>query len=79
MMNLIPHHRLHIPNTLAVFAVILLLVASAVSFSGTQDIYPSGKYITSSATVTAADSSDMNNSVENKRRGLKLGLLLFRR
>ena len=79
MMNLLPHHRLHIPNGLAVFAAIMLLVTSAVGFSGSQDTYPAGKDITATTIVKTTDTADMNDSVENKRRGLKLGLLLFRR
>ena len=79
MMNLLPHHRLHIPNGLAVFAAIMLLVTSAVGFGGSQDTNPAGKDITATATVKTTDNADMNSSIENKRRGLKLGLLLFRR
>ena len=79
MMNLLPHHRLHITNGLAVFAAIMLLVTSAVGFGGSQDTNPASKNITATATVKTTDNTDMNSSMENKRRGLKLGLLLFRR
>ena len=79
MMNLLPHHRLHIPNGLAIFAAIMLLVTSVVGFGGSQDTYPSGKDMTASTIAKTTDNTDMNDSVENKRRGLKLGLLLFRR
>jgi len=79
MMNLLPHHRLHIPNGLAIFAAIMLLVTSVVGFGGLQDTHPSGNDITASTIAKTTDNTDMNSSVENKRRGLKLGLLLFRR
>ena len=79
MMNLLPHHRLHIPNGLAILAAVMLLVTSVVGFGGSQDSYPAGKNINASTTVKIADSTDIDSSVENKRRGLKLGLLLFRR
>ena len=79
MMNLIRHRRSHIPNTLAIFAIIMLLATSAVGLGGLQDTDPAGKSMAASTTVKTNDNKDLNSSVENKRRGLKLGLLLFRR
>jgi hypothetical protein len=79
MMNLLPHHRLHIPNSLAIFAAVLLLVSSVVSFDSDQEIYSSGQETTPSVQVDTDANDSINDSAEHKRRGLKLGLLLFRR
>ena len=75
MMNLLPHHRFQIPNGLAMFAALLLLISSVASFETSQEGYSSGQ----ETTTTIKADSDINDSAEHKSRGLKLGLLLFRR
>jgi hypothetical protein len=75
MMNLSPHHRIHIPNSLAVVAVLLLLVSTAVKFETSQNEISAGQESSISAKADNLDS----DSVEKKSRGLNLGLLLFRR
>ena len=77
MLNLKPHHRFHIPNTLAIFAAVLLLVTSVVGFENNHEGHSSGQDATPSVKVDTNDS--INDSAKHKRRGLKLGLLLFRR
>ena len=77
MMNLIPHHRVHIPNTLAIFAVVLLLISSATGFVTSQKADASGQQVSVKADSTENES--INTSASKKSRGLKLGLLLFRR
>jgi len=42
MLNLTPHHRLHVPNGLAVLAAVLLLVISAANFNSSSETDPSG-------------------------------------
>ena len=79
MLNLLPHHRLHIPNTLAMFAALLLLVSSVVGYESAQESHSSDQGITSSTKVEVTDGDSIDHVVENKRRGLNLGLLLFRR
>ena len=79
MMNLLPHHRFHIPNGLAVFAALLLLVTSVVGFETNQEVFSSGQDVTPSIKVEINTNDSINDSAENKRRGLNLGLLLFRR
>ena len=79
MMNLLPHHRLQIPNSLAIFAAVLLLVSSVVGFESKQKINSSGQEATTSMKVNTDASDSINESAEHKRRGLNLGLLLFRR
>ena len=79
MMNLLPHHRIHIPNSLAIFAAILLIASSVAGFGTSQDAYSSGQEITPSANVKNADSKHVSDGIEKKTRGLNLGLLLFRR
>jgi hypothetical protein len=64
---------------LAMFAAMLLLITCLVGFEGDRDVYASSPEIISSAKVDSAKSDKVNDSVEHKRRGLNLGLLLFRR
>lgn len=79
MLNLTPHHRLHIPNGLAVLAAVLLLVSSVASFNSSSDTDLSGVEASRVLTVESSDSESINDGVANKRRGLNLGSLLFRR
>lgn len=76
MLNLLPHHRRHVPNKLAIFAVFLLLISSVTGFEGKQDTYSSNQESLDSIKAESVTNSD---ATEQKRRGLKLGLLLFRR
>ena len=79
MMNLHPHNRFHIPNGLAMFAALLLLISSVVGFEANQEVYSSGQEIMSSVKAKNAENDSINDAAEHKRRGLNLGLLLFRR
>ena len=79
MMNLLPHHRLHIPNGLAVFAALLLLVSSAIGFNTSQETSSFSQSATATASAEAEDGKDFNHAAGQERRGLKLGFLLFRR
>jgi len=79
MMNLLPHHRLHIPNSLAVFAAVLLLITSVVGFESRQGVISSGQDIIISVKADSAEKSRISDTVKQKRRGLNLGLPLFRR
>ena len=79
MMNLIPHHRFHIPNTLAIFAAVLLLVTSVVGFETRQEVQSSGQDIITSVKAKSAEKSRISDTVQKKRPGLNLGLPLFRR
>jgi len=79
MPKLSPHHRIHIPNGLAMFAAVLLLVTSVVSYNSGSEDHPSGVAATSSAKAESTDNDSVNDTVERKRRALNLGLLLFRR
>ena len=79
MMNLLPNHRLHIPNSLAIFAAVLLLVTSVVGFETKQEIHSSDQEASTSIKVNKDTNDSISDSAEHKRRGLNLGLLLFRR
>lgn len=79
MLNLLPHHRLHVPHGLAVLAAVLLLISSFAGYQSGQDADTSSVNSVPSATVNSDDNDKVNNTVTNKRRGLNLGLLLFRR
>ena len=79
MMNLLPHHRLHIPNSLAVFAAVLLMVTSVVGFEVNQEVNSSNRESIISVKAESTEKSRISDSVKQKRRGLNLGLPLFRR
>ena len=79
MMKLRPHHKFQIPNSLAIFAAILLLVSSVVGFDANQDTYSSGQEAMPSVKAVSVETDSVNDAVEPKPRGLNLGLLLFRR
>ena len=79
MMNLLPHHRRHIPNRLAMFAALLLLISSVTGFMGNSDNRATGEEVASQTRIEASENNDVSDSAVPKRRGLNLGLLLFRR
>jgi len=75
MMNLLPHHRIQVPNSLAIFAALLLLISSVAGVESNQEGVSSGQ----ETKVSAKADDTINNAVKSKSGGLKLGLLLFRR
>jgi hypothetical protein len=79
MMNLLPHHRIHVPNGLAMFAALLLLISSVVGFETHQGVYSSGQEATPAIKVDTNANDNIDDSGVHKRRVLNLGLLLFRR
>ena len=79
MLNLKPHHRLQIPNGLAVIAAVMLLITGFAGYNTRQDIQSPGTESVPSIQVESTDDSNVIDSAEHKRRGLDLGLLLFRR
>lgn len=79
MTNLVSNHRIRIPNKLAIFAALLLLVSSVVGYETTRDINSSAHSVMPSSQVDSADNGDINDTGEHKGHGLNLGLLLFRR
>lgn len=77
MLNLRPHNRPKMPNSLAIFAVMMLLISAVANYETGQETVSSGQHTTISA--KAADSKNIDTSTRSKSRGLNLGLLLFRR
>ena len=75
MMNLHKHHRIQIPNSLAMFAVLLLIISSVGGVESNQEAVTSGPK--TKVSVNADDT--IKSVVKSKSSGLKLGLLLFRR
>ena len=73
------HHRFQLPNGLAIFAAVLLLISSVVGFEDDQVVNSSGHETASSAKIESAESDAVSNAANRKSRGLNLGLLLFRR
>jgi len=76
MLNLLPHRRLHVPHGLAILAVLLLIGSSLVGYEASHEVFSSSQ---ETSTTAKADNDPVNDAVERKSRGLKLGLLLFRR
>ena len=79
MMKLLPHHQFHIPNSLAIFAAILLLVSSIVGYEAKQKVNSPGHEIMTASKVDNAENNAVNDAAKRGSRGLNLGLLLFRR
>ena len=79
MLNLLKHHRIHVPNGLAMFAAILLLASSAIGYNTTQDLQTPDRQDVTTAKVETGESDMGGDVAEPKRRSLNLGLLLFRR
>jgi len=79
MINLLPHHRFHIPNSLAILAALLLVVSSIVGFEANREAYSSGQENGNSVKASSTETDSISDSVENKSRGLNVRSLLFRR
>ncbi len=79
MLNLTPQHRNHIPKSLAILAILLLLVCSIATIETGQEAVSAGQ---ASSIATKTDSAGIDrviDTAEKKSRGLNFGLLLFRR
>ena len=74
MMNLRSNQRTKVPNSLAFFAFLLLLISAATGFETTQETISSGQ-----ETHISAKSDSINQTTKTKSPGLSLGLMLFRR
>ena len=74
MMNLRKYHRIQIPNSLAMFAALLLIISTIAGIESNKEAVTSGQE--SRVSVKADDPN--KNIVKSKSSGLKLGLLLFR-
>lgn len=79
MLNLLKHHRIHIPNGLAILAAVLLLASSTVGYKTNQDLQASEAQTVTTAKVETGDGDMNSDAAQPKRRSLNLGLLLFRR
>ncbi len=79
MLNLLKHHRIHVPNGLAIFAAILLLASTAIGYNAKQDMHTPDQQIVTTAQAETSESDMGGDVVQPKRRSLNLGLLLFRR
>lgn len=79
MLNLVPHRRLHVPHGLAIFAALLLVASGFIGYEVNKDVYTSNQETAISTQATNTEGDQINDAVETKSRGLKLGLLLFRR
>ena len=79
MMNLRPHHRIQVPNGLAILAVLMLLISAAANFETRRETNSSDQEAVMSAEVDKGGSEGVNNAAKSRSGGLNLGLLLFRR
>ena len=79
MLHLLPHHRIHIPNGLAMLAALLLLVSSVAGYGTSQEIQSPGHDASHSAQIESNQGDSISDATGPKRRALNLGLLLFRR
>ena len=79
MLNLRPHNRIHIPNSLAIVAVLSLFIVSAANLKSSHDEVSAGQESSLSTNADGANRENVINASGKKSRGLNLGLLLFRR
>jgi len=79
MLNLLKHHRIHIPNGLAILAAVLLLASSTVGYKVNEDLQASEQQSVTAAKIETGENGMSGDVAQPKRRGLNLGLLLFRR
>jgi hypothetical protein len=79
MLKLRLSQKVHVPNGLAVFAALLLLVSSIAGFEANRETYSSGQKFKPTAEAETAETDSVKDVVEHKSRRLNLGLLLFRR
>jgi hypothetical protein len=79
MMKLLPHHRIRIPNSLAIFAAVLLIASSVVGFGANQDVQSSGQESITAVKSDKANTNHVNDTAKHNSGGLNLGILLFRR
>jgi hypothetical protein len=79
MLKLRPHHRIRIPNSLAVFAAVLLLISTVAGIDIRQNAVSSSQESGIPVKAESAGVNKANQVAEKKPRGLNLGLLLFRR
>jgi hypothetical protein len=79
MLKLRPHHRIRIPNSLAVFAAMLLLISTVAGIDIRQSAVASGQESGIAVKAESAGANKASQVAEKKPRGLNLGLLLFRR
>ena len=78
-MNLRRTNRIQIPNSLAIFAVLFLLISAIANFETGQEEVSSGQETIISATAEDSVNDGFDTSTKTRSRGLNLGLLLFRR
>ena len=79
MLKLRLKQKFRIPNGLAVFAALLLLVTSIAGFEANRGAVTSGQNFKPGMETETAQSKGVEDVVERKSRRLNLGLLLFRR
>lgn len=79
MLNLRPKHRRQLPNSLAIFAGLLLLISTVAGFESNREVNSPGQETNISAAAENTSNDSVNNTATNKSRRLNLGLLLFRR
>ena len=80
MIKLLPHHRLHIPNSLAMFAAFVLVVSSVIGFEENQaSAINTGLETAPVIQTNTAKTDSIPNSLEKKSRRFSIGSLFFRR
>ncbi len=79
MLNLTPHTRFHVPNGLAMLAAVLLLASSVTTVRHDTEAPSSSADTNSAIQLESVEKNTVPDTVEEKRRGLNLDFLLFRR
>jgi len=77
-MMFITQHRVRIPNTLAIAAAVMLLASSVADHGQGTNAYSSAPENKPATEASNPDNDGIDNAAKSHRRGLNLGLLLFR-
>lgn len=67
------------PNSLAIFAVVLLLASAVAGFETSQESISSAQQTIISTESDNTGNNSVKHTTKSKSHGLNLGLLLFRR
>ena len=79
MIKLLSHHRVRIPNSLAIAAALLLVTSSIVGFESTRTAGSEQATGISGVQASNAGTDSIDNPGNKKPRNLNIGSLLFRR
>ncbi len=76
-MKLRPHHRIHIPNSLAVLAAVLLLASGVTGFEADHESWSSSQETAPVVETEEPENERVTDVSSSQPRSFNLGSLLF--